>query len=345
MTTRGKLPIIAAIAVPALALLFCAVLYLETPSEDGPRLSAQTDAKQLDPAAWGSDHVGKPLPEFVSGDECLFCHRMRVGPSWSKNAHQLTIRPALPESKAITALKESPGVQKFADEVDFLLGTKQATRFLKRTGQYGKLSLLTTVFTPQEDNREGQLSHVQNPHWDDQLFADSCAGCHATAVDSKSRAFSAVSLDCFTCHGDVPLEHSKDASKAILSSKRNDDPRVVVSICGQCHLRGGVSRSTGRPYAHHFVAGDNLFRDFQVDFSDEQLEKLNPADRHVWQNVRDVVVHGNGGTTCLTCHDVHAQSTAKHQALTETDLCTNCHQPGDPSQLKSYEVHSRTCRY
>jgi hypothetical protein len=28
------------------------------------------------------------------------------------------------------------------------------------------------------------------------------------------------------------------------------------------------------------VAGDNLFRDFQVDFSDEQLARLNPADLH-----------------------------------------------------------------
>ena len=37
--------------------------------------------EQLDPAAWGSDHVGKPVPEYVTGDECLFCHRDDVGPT------------------------------------------------------------------------------------------------------------------------------------------------------------------------------------------------------------------------------------------------------------------------
>ena len=47
---------------------------------------------------------------------------------------------------------------------------------------------------------------------------------------------------------------------------------MVTSICAQCHVRTGKSRSTGLPYPNNFVAGDNLFRDFQVDFSDEALE-------------------------------------------------------------------------
>src|SRR6266446_1000602 len=32
-----------------------------------------------DPVAWGSNHVGKPIPEYVHGDECLFCHRNNIG--------------------------------------------------------------------------------------------------------------------------------------------------------------------------------------------------------------------------------------------------------------------------
>ncbi|MBL8187601.1 MAG: hypothetical protein JNK38_06315, partial [Acidobacteria bacterium] len=34
----------------------------------------QTQPKKLDPAAWGGNHIGKPIPEFAHGDECLFCH-------------------------------------------------------------------------------------------------------------------------------------------------------------------------------------------------------------------------------------------------------------------------------
>jgi hypothetical protein len=48
-------------------------------SADGPA--------RIDPAAWGSDHVGKPVPEYVTGDECLFCHREKVGPTWGANRH------------------------------------------------------------------------------------------------------------------------------------------------------------------------------------------------------------------------------------------------------------------
>src|SRR5712692_8649045 len=53
---------------------------------------ASVSQKPLDPAAWGKDHVGKPVPEYVSGDECLFCHRNDIGPGWSKNRHSLTVR-------------------------------------------------------------------------------------------------------------------------------------------------------------------------------------------------------------------------------------------------------------
>src|SRR5689334_7839434 len=39
--------------------------------------SAAQSTGELDPSAWGSDHVGKALPEFITSDECLFCHRAK----------------------------------------------------------------------------------------------------------------------------------------------------------------------------------------------------------------------------------------------------------------------------
>ena len=57
-------------------------------------------------------------------------------------------------------------------------------------------------------------------------------------------------------------------------------------------MRTGKSRSSGLPYPNNFVAGDNLFRDFRVDLTEMAIQKLNPADRHVQENVRDVVLLG-----------------------------------------------------
>src|SRR5262245_59009936 len=76
-------------------------------------------AKKLDPAAWGGDHVGKPVPEFVTGGECLFCHRNDVGPTWAANRHRRTVREAEAE---LDALKESAALRPFAEEAKLVLG-------------------------------------------------------------------------------------------------------------------------------------------------------------------------------------------------------------------------------
>src|SRR5262245_65862924 len=122
--------------------------------------------KSLDPAAWGSDHVGKALPTFDSGDECLFCHREKVGPGWATNRHNLTLRPANNEAKALAALKAT------ADDVTFVLGGKNRLRFLKPSKDYGKLDLLSAAWS----GKEGKLVNAEKPHWDTKTFGDSCAG-------------------------------------------------------------------------------------------------------------------------------------------------------------------------
>ncbi len=274
-----------------------------------------------DPAAWGGDHIGTPVPEFVSGDECLFCHRSDVGPRWGDNRHNRTVRDLDPESPARAGL---------AKEAMLAMGRAKRQRLLKPAAAFGKLDLLDTA----------------KGVWDGQTFGDRCAGCHATGVDAKKGTFTARSLDCGVCHGDVPAGHAKDAGLVHLSRKRKDSARVVTSVCAQCHARTGTSKSSGRPYANNFVAGDNLFRDFKVDFSDAALKALNPGDRHVLENVRDVVVSGKEEVTCLSCHDVHKPSGKKHHRVARGDVCRNCHDAGKAmSERKSYEVHSKTCGY
>ncbi len=303
--------------------------------------------RRLDPAAWGDDHVGKPLPAYVTGDECLFCHR-ETGATWGDNRHQLTMRPANSEEPAIVKLRTRDGGKEIAADTEYVLGAKRLTRFLQRSQAYGKLDLLSAAFV----RESGELKHGESPTWNTKMFAERCAGCHTTAVNSQTRAFSAVSLDCFVCHGDVSLEHTKDKRRVLLSNT-NREPREAVSICGQCHLRGGRSKSSQLPYPNTFVAGDNLFRDFQVDFSDAAVEALPPIDQHIYLNARDVALFDQRATTCLTCHEVHRQSSGKHQQLADAAICSSCHVPGTSNNELRDEVkpstklrsHSRVCDY
>ena len=309
------------------------------------RLVWSDEPKRLDPAAWGSDHVGKPVPEYNTGDECLFCHREKIGTAWGANRHNLTIRPADEAPAMLEALKKSDGKQ-FADAVKFVMGHRQRQRFLKPSKEYGKLDLLSVEWVPPRDGKTGKLVSVERPHWNGTQFADSCAGCHTTGVDPKEKAFSAVSLDCFVCHGTVPTEHAKKPELALLSPKRKDDARVVTSICAQCHVRTGKSKDTDRPYPTNFVAGDNLFRDFRADFSDEALKALSTADRHVMETARDVVVFGREGVTCLSCHDVHGRSSKKHHRVPAGDNCLTCHNADGPKRdRKPFSTFSKTCGY
>lgn len=305
--------------------------------------ASRDDPKRLDPAAWGGDHVGKPLPEYVTGDECLFCHRGLT--SWVTSRHRLTLREAEPDSAAARALRESP-IRETVSEPTFLLGRKQRVRFLKPTGEYGKLAVLSTAWVPPQSGEPPHLDRIENPTWDAAKFADSCAGCHTTGVDPQTRAFSSPSIDCYVCHGDATLDHSKNPALMPLSRTRNDPARVVISICGSCHVRTGKSKSTGRPYPNNFVAGDNLFRDFAVNVSDEAIAHLNPADRHVMENVRDVVRLGRDEVTCLSCHEVHKDSSKRHRELADRPLCLVCHNANGPRSVrKPYDVYSATCEY
>ncbi len=152
------------------------------------------------------------LPEFVAGDQCLFCHRNDIGPGWQKNRHNLTVQ-----------LKEG-------SESEYRLGARERKRNLRKSG-YGKFAM--------EESARGA--------WDPAKFNDRCAGCHATAVDGTSKAFAEFSIDCYACHGVVDLEHTNDTSKILLSKKRGRDPKQIASICGSCHLRGGTSKAKGTP--------------------------------------------------------------------------------------------------
>ncbi|MBX9788378.1 MAG: hypothetical protein K2Y37_05640 [Pirellulales bacterium] len=316
------------------------------------------DRARVDPAAWGDDHVGQEVPEYVDIGECLFCHRKDVGGSWDRNRHSRTIHDAPAGDPAMKALAADPAGKSLVGEVQLLLGGRQATRFVRRAEQFGHADLLSAMAVPAERGNRFRIVHPRiadvadkpaanaKPHWDHERFANRCAGCHATAVDPETRNFATVSLDCCACHGDGPLEHSNEPELMPLAKTRKDSPQVVISICASCHIRFGESKATGRPYATNFVAGDNLFRDFRWDWALADDAAINPGDRHVLDLVREVALFGNGDMTCLSCHEVHPGTSLAHRKLPRTAYCAHCHEPGKPlTEHKRYVVHSKLCEY
>jgi len=296
----------------------------------------------IDPASWGGNHVGKPIPEYVHGDECLFCHRNTIGATWQKNAHGVTVRQREDAPELQTLATKLPELSSVVNDIGYFLGSRHRVRFLKKNG-YGKFSILNLqaiLGANVIDKASGD-----SPSWDKEKFARRCAGCHATAVDASTNSFSAFGIDCYACHGVATLDHSNNTALMWLSKKRRDDVRAITSICAQCHVRFGKSRSTGLPYANTFIAGDNLFQDFSVDFTKIDDETLNPADRHVLRNVRDVAVNGDTSTFCLTCHDLHVSSTARHSQARRGAICADCHGAKFTPQVKPFEVHSPLCEY
>src|SRR4029453_11116109 len=126
-------------------------------------VTAQSPPAKLDPATWGGNHVGKPIPEFVHGDECLFCHRNTIGATWQKNAHGLDVRQAedAPELQALA--RKLPELSSVVNEIGYFLGSRHRVRFLKKSG-YGKFSLLNLqalLGSNAIDKRSGE-----SPTWD-----------------------------------------------------------------------------------------------------------------------------------------------------------------------------------
>ena len=193
-----------------------------------------------------AEALAQSIADYPTGDSCLFCHRDDIGSSWLDNAHAWTIRP----------VGEAPRVSPVPPDATHVIG-KEHFRPLKQNG-YGKFALLT----------------VGGTSWQPNVFEKQCAGCHTTAVNPQTGEFSSIGLDCYACHGNVPEDHATRKGAALLSRTRPNADKEVIEICGSCHLRGGRSKISGRPYPHAYIAGNDLFKDFQVDL---QLDSESAA--------------------------------------------------------------------
>jgi hypothetical protein len=309
-------------AKPSVLLMLAVAPLLLAQGHGGEKASPiqaqQSAVAQARPAANGpgassarNDHVGKPLPEYMTGDQCLFCHRNVVGPTWEREPHAWTIRE----------IGVEPSIPQVPKDATHIIGSPQHYRALKLIG-YGKFAILA------DDGKT----------WQPDVFATRCAGCHTTGVDPTTHAFSAYAFDCYACHGEVSAEHTTKPELAWLGSKRPRDPKAIVAICAQCHLRGGKSQSTGLPYPNNFIAGDDLFIDFKVDLKLAYDPAMNPADRHAYAYASRVLA-GQSKQTCLECHRVHGKPELKHQ------YCIDCDDLPEAARNAGKHLHSETCQY
>jgi hypothetical protein len=223
-----------------------------------------------------SEAIAQSIADYPTGDSCLFCHRDDIGTSWLDNAHAWTVRPAA----------EPPQVSPVPPDATHVIG-KEHFRALKQSG-YGKFSMLA----------------LGGASWQPNVFEKQCAGCHTTAVNPSTGEFSSIGLDCYACHGNVPEDHATKKGTALLSRTRPNPDKEVIAICGSCHLRGGHSKTSGRPYPHAYVAGGDLFTDFQVDLQLDTKTKLDSSDSHVYLKTR-AVLQGGSGKSCTDCHRIH----------------------------------------
>ena len=90
--------------------------------------------------------------------------------------------------------------------------------------------------------------------------------------------------------------------------------------------------------------------------SDGGMPKAFPegtTDEYRAFNAREVAVFGRSQMTCLTCHEVHRQSTEGHRQLADAAICSSCHVPGkDKTTLRdallpfpTRQTRSRVCDY
>lgn len=236
--------------------------------------------------------LAQSIAAYPTGDSCLFCHRDDIGPTWLDNAHAWTVRPA----------GEPPQAGPLPPDATHVIGNEHF-RALKQNG-YGRFALLT----------------VGRTSWQSDVFEKQCAGCHTTAVNPMTGEFSSIGLDCYACHGNVPEDHATRKGAALLSRSRPDPDREVISICGSCHLRGGHSKTSGRPYPYAYVAGDDLFRDFEVDLRLDRKAPLDSSDSHVYLKTR-AVLEGGSDKSCADCHRIHGPREPRRGGKYFSDVC------------------------
>jgi len=181
---------------------------------------------------------------------------------------------------------------------------------------------------------ESQYSSEQSPQW-----AQNCAGCHTTGMDTVESSWKEMGIGCEACHGPGTGHISN------MGDKREIVSTVSADVCGRCHI-GNPSGAGLMKDGTRWIVGYNPGMELS-DIEDLQMTPLDPSalppapvNNHpftynMWQvsghnkTFDNVFTIGErewqGPITCVACHNPH-QSDNPHQLVLSPDaLCSACH--------------------
>lgn len=260
----------------------------------------------------GIASTGARAVDYVGNARCAPCHPVESG-KWKEAPHALTLRPVGDGDRI--RLAES---LLCADRpVRRSVGLKRQIRYLAPDSA-GVERVLPCRWNRVTDAWETVGGEV-GPAWD-----EICAFCHET-VAAPARE---DGIGCEACHGPGG-DHVVNPATARPFSFPRGQAVARASVCGSCHLQGGLSKEN-LTFPKGFRPGADLRTLFTYDWKSLDGAK---GDHHAQKEIRTVLEGGSEAAVCVSCHDPHAQTALGHGQQPQNALCDECHVEGS-SQLR-----------
>ena len=197
-------------------------------------------------------------PEFVHGEECLFCHRNNIGSSWQRNAHNVTTQQLEGSKTVVLGRHGSRRLQKTGYNRLAFIDGKSATDFGRNCARCHTTAVDPKDFTYsylgidcyachgavdlRHSTREATVPLGKRAGIDAKAATAICTACHlrgeAPDLNPGDRhvyraAQGGGCLHCHSIHG-----NSTDRHRRVLTDE----------ICNDCHIPG-QPRKQVRTYA------------------------------------------------------------------------------------------------
>lgn len=232
-------------------------------------------------------------------------------------------------------------------KVDYVLGGRLTLRYLQNrdTG---------LVFLPCEWDNVGKAVKPFHPaDWKTFPFGEKCAACHTTGFVPETGTWHEVGVGCESCHGPGSRHGDYVSAGGMVKFKELTAVQEGM-ICSSCHLQGGFSKVSDRRYPENYKPGTDLFSVYRfpwetlapaVNAATSTTAPVDPIDLHQ-KILMKLELDGQSKLRCTSCHDVHAATHKKHEALPKQAFCSQCHATeGGKFILKDYKIACPVCEF
>jgi len=267
-------------------------------------------------ASAGPDVAASASPvsaSYVGSQRCQPCHP-GVFQAWKDAPHSHTLHPPSDSDKA--RLAES--LMCAGRPVRLAIGLKRHVRFVA-PDESGVDRVLPCRWNRASDSWDS-VGAEPGP-----VFVETCAWCHQTGETPAKED----GVGCEACHG-AGSAHVADPEHVDSFAFPASKPELAASVCGSCHLQGGLSKD-GLSFPDGFRPGTDLRVVFRYDWSGLDTAQ---GDHHAQREIRTVLAGPSRRRVCLDCHDPHRQTATAHATQPQGPLCGECHVNGS-AQLRS----------